>query len=139
MPAGAFESLYRTWTARSATGELADTLLVAAPPGREGEPLGLVTIAIDGPAGQIGLIAVRDEARGRGVGSMLVAAAHRRMLARAAWRATVVTQLDNAAACRLYERSGYRLADLRNFYHFWPGEPAGAAPRAPARPPAENP
>jgi len=134
MPPGAFESLYRTWTTRSALGELADALLVAATPGREDEPLGLVTIKSDGPDGQIGLIAVRDDARGQGVGSTLMAAAHRWMFARDARRATVVTQLDNVPACRLYERSGYGLADLRNFYHFWPEEPTVAVSRAPASP-----
>ena len=50
------------------------------------------------------------------------------MLAHGASRAIVVTQLDNASACRLYERSGYRLADLRNFYHFWPQEAAVTSP-----------
>jgi len=139
MPAGAFESLYRTWTARSANGELADAVLVAAAPGEEADPLGMVTVALDGQTGQIGLIAVRDDARGRGVGSMLIRAAHRWMLGHRARRATVVTQLDNGAACRLYERSGYRLADLRNFYHFWPREPAGTGPRAPARLAANEP
>lgn len=121
IPAGAFDSLYRMWVTRSALGELADALLFAAAPEPEIPPLGMVTIALDGPVGQIGLIAVRDEARGRGIGSMLMAAAHRWMLEHGARRATVVTQLDNEAAWRLYERSGYRLADLRNFYHFWPG------------------
>jgi GNAT superfamily N-acetyltransferase len=106
MPAGAFDSLYRTWTTRSALGELADALLVAAPPGEEADPLGIVTIALDGQAAQIGLIAVREDARGGGVGSMLIRAAHRWMLDRAARRATVVTQLDNGDACRLYERAG---------------------------------
>jgi dTDP-4-amino-4,6-dideoxy-D-galactose acyltransferase len=130
IPAGAFDSLYRMWVTCSALGELADALLVAAPSGLEEEPLGLVTIKIDGPAGQIGLIAVHDDARGKGVGSALIAAAHRWMLARDARRATVVTQLDNVPACRLYERSGYRLADLRNFYHFWPWEPTPAGSQA---------
>jgi dTDP-4-amino-4,6-dideoxy-D-galactose acyltransferase len=31
----------------------------------------------------------------------------------------VVTQLDNVAACRLYEKCGYHLEKLENFYHFW--------------------
>ena len=46
-------------------------------------------------------------------------AAHRWMQQRGAQVAQVVTQLDNRAACRLYERAGYRISRLQHFYHFW--------------------
>jgi dTDP-4-amino-4,6-dideoxy-D-galactose acyltransferase len=131
MPAGAFERLYRIWTARSASGNLADALLVAAFPGDPADPLGMVTISQDGESGQIGLIAVREDARGRGMGALLIRAAHRWMLDHGARRARVVTQFDNGAACRIYERAGYRLSELRNFYHFWLHEPSVIGPHAP--------
>jgi dTDP-4-amino-4,6-dideoxy-D-galactose acyltransferase len=118
----ASESIYRTWMARSVTHELADSVLVAAAPGKESEPLGMVTVSLSNGVGQIGLIAVRGDARGQGVGASLVRSAHRWMADHGACRAVVVTQLDNRSACRLYETSGYRLTDLVNYYHFWPQE-----------------
>jgi dTDP-4-amino-4,6-dideoxy-D-galactose acyltransferase len=127
MPAGTFERLYRTWMARSLSGEAADCVLVAACPGAEADPQGMVTLSRTATSALIGLIAVRDDARGRGVGSSLLRAAHRWMRSHGAARATVVTQLDNRPACRLYESAGYRLAELRNVHHFWPqhASPAG--------------
>jgi dTDP-4-amino-4,6-dideoxy-D-galactose acyltransferase len=83
----------------------------------------MVTASTTDGAGRIGLIAVDDQARGAGVGSLLIRQAHRWMQGRGARQATVVTQLENQPACRLYERLGYHLADVRNYYHFWPLEP----------------
>jgi ribosomal protein S18 acetylase RimI-like enzyme len=80
----------------------------------------MVTVAEADRVGNIGLIAVHERARGRGVGAALMAAAHRWMAGRGAAAATVVTQLDNAAACRLYQASGYGLAGVWHCYHFWP-------------------
>jgi RimJ/RimL family protein N-acetyltransferase len=42
------------------------------------------------------------------------------LLERGASRVTVVTQLENQAACRLYTRCGYQHAEVRDRYHFWP-------------------
>jgi len=38
--------------------------------------------------------------------------------------ATVVTQRDNRSACRLYERNGYSIGRVEQYYHFWPLAPA---------------
>jgi dTDP-4-amino-4,6-dideoxy-D-galactose acyltransferase len=119
FPLESFRSLYRTWIHRCAVGELADAVLVASSPGM-GPPLGMVTISVRDRVGQIGLIAVAEDARGRGVGARLVDGAHERMRRLGAGRAVIVTQLDNAPACRLYEHLGYRLSEVRQTYHFWP-------------------
>jgi ribosomal protein S18 acetylase RimI-like enzyme len=75
--------------------------------------------AVDG-RGSIGLIAVAACARGQGVGSELVRAAHGWMRGRSARESRVVTQLENVAARRLYEHCGYQLHDVQLVYHFRP-------------------
>jgi len=112
-----FEELYRIWIRRSTRGELADVVLVAASPA--GEPVGLVTIAKQDGRGVIGLVAVAEKQRGAGVGAALLTEAHRWMFAKGCTAATVVTQLANTAACRLYERHGYQLVYVKAFYHLW--------------------
>jgi dTDP-4-amino-4,6-dideoxy-D-galactose acyltransferase len=128
IPAARFAQMYQTWIERSTQGELADIVLVASLADTGGEPVGMVTASATDGTGRIGLIAVDDQARGAGVGSLLIREAHRWMQGRGATQAAVVTQLENQPACRLYERLGYHLADVKNYYHFWPLEPAEAVP-----------
>jgi dTDP-4-amino-4,6-dideoxy-D-galactose acyltransferase len=118
LPRAKFIELYEIWMQRSTLHELADVVLVASTaPSADG--LGMVTIARTGETGCIGLVAVHQAARGKGVGSALVQAAHGWMEMHGATRATVVTQLANRPACRLYERAGYRLEEVQHYYHFW--------------------
>ena len=79
IPPAKFEILYDVWIRRSLSGELADAVLIAAGSGAEEHAAGLVTISAVGETGHIGLISVAEEARGQGVGSELLAAAHRWM------------------------------------------------------------
>ncbi|HTM55328.1 MAG TPA: GNAT family N-acetyltransferase [Pirellulales bacterium] len=117
-----FEAMYRVWIERSVSREMADAVLVATA-GRSGASderlAGMVTVAESAGVGKIGLIAVSDSSRGKGIGSSLLLAAHRWMQERGARQARVVTQLDNAAACRLYERGDYSLSALEHIHHFW--------------------
>lgn len=119
FPQPLFELLYKEWIERSCSGDIADVVLVA-PDADGGEPQGLVTVAIKATVGHIGLVAVDAQARGRGLGTALMAAAHSFMAARGCTTASVVTQGDNLAALRLYARMGYRPAERSNVYHFWP-------------------
>jgi dTDP-4-amino-4,6-dideoxy-D-galactose acyltransferase len=98
--------------------ELCDMVLVVQEEGSK-IPLGMVTISIEGDVGQIGLIAVSERQRGRGLGRQLLEAADRWMLSQGAKTAQVVTQLQNVAACRLYENGGYQIEKIEYLYHFW--------------------
>jgi GNAT superfamily N-acetyltransferase len=119
FPREAFEHLYSTWVLRSTFHEIADVVLVAREQDRT--IVGFVTLAKQAEEiGAIGLIAVAASVRGRGVGSLLIEAAHEWMAREGISRAQVVTQLGNSAACRLYERNGYSLTRVENVYHFWP-------------------
>jgi ribosomal protein S18 acetylase RimI-like enzyme len=80
----------------------------------------MITVKVADRIGNIGLVAVAESHRGRGIGSQLIESAHRWMINRGAATTTVVTQAANAAACRLYKRAGYTVAQAENVYHFWP-------------------
>jgi ribosomal protein S18 acetylase RimI-like enzyme len=103
----------------STLGEMADQVLVACGTDPLSDCLGMISYSIVEAGARIGLIAVRDQARGKGIGSALIAAAHREMAKRGARMATVCTQCANVPACRLYERLGYHLDEVQNVYHFW--------------------
>ena len=120
VPEESFQRLYEIWIVRSVLGELADAVFVADRGTDLDDPVGLITVSLTGGQGSIGLIAVDESARGQGVGSQMIHAAHRWLLGRGARNVEVVTQLDNHKACRLYEKCGYTHAELQHVYHFWP-------------------
>lgn len=113
-----FLSLYEIWMLRSMARELCDMVLVVQDQGSD-VPLGMVTVSMEGDVGQIGLIAVSEQQRGRGLGRRLVEAADLWMYNQGAKTAQVVTQLQNVAACRLYENAGYEIKTIEYLYHFW--------------------
>jgi ribosomal protein S18 acetylase RimI-like enzyme len=115
LPAHKCDQLYEVWTRRSLLGELADESLVAH---IDGAPVGLVTYRGHGDYGEIGLVGLAEAARGRGIGSALLAFAHARMAARGLPRSEVVTQTENEGACRLYRRAGYAPTIEGTYYHF---------------------
>lgn len=117
MPRGVFQDLYEEWIRRSCSGEIADAVIEAHSPA--GTLDGMVTVAIDGRVGSIGLIAVDARARGRGLGRALIRKAELFMRANGAEKATVVTQGENRAACGLYEGCGYEVRAVANMHHFW--------------------
>ncbi|MBW2245262.1 MAG: GNAT family N-acetyltransferase [Deltaproteobacteria bacterium] len=118
IPEQAFVRLYEIWLERSSKGEIAEQVLVAR--AADGTPLGLISVVRpDSETGRIGLVGVAEAARGRGVARALVAAAETAMEAGGARRTEVATQLENAAACGLYESFGYEAGTPERAYHFW--------------------
>jgi dTDP-4-amino-4,6-dideoxy-D-galactose acyltransferase len=123
FPKEKFEAMYRLWIERSVNNELADIVLVVPLGDHDGVTDtrlgGMITLSETGGLASIGLVAVAATSRGAGIGSALMHAALRWMQGRGAREAQVVTQLANLPACRLYERSGYRLSRVQHYYHFW--------------------
>ncbi len=115
------DELYTIWTRRSLLGELADETLVAR---IDDQPVGLTTYRVHDGFGEIGLVGMAPAARGRGIGTALLAYTHARLAARGISRAEVVTQTENEGACRLYRRAGYAPIVEGCYYHFhlaWAG------------------
>ncbi len=120
IPLTKANELFEIWTKKSTLGEMAAAVFVAQRADARDAIVGMVTLSRRQDGGQIGLIAVDPNLRGIGVGTALVHSANRWTVAAGLSRGWVVTQRANANACRLYERSGYRLYQLEEIYHFWP-------------------
>jgi len=112
-----FPRLYRTWIERSCHGQIADAVYVI----RYADylPAGLVTLAISGATCSIGLIAVSQEHRRRGLAGMLMQTAEEFSELHNCRQLTVVTQVQNAAAVALYKSAGFVQTDCTSWYHFW--------------------
>jgi ribosomal protein S18 acetylase RimI-like enzyme len=116
MPAGTASRLYKVWVRESFGGVMGDEVLLA----RDASGIaGMVTLKRGTTEGAIGLVAVAERCRGSGVGRVVVSAATARFAALGVQRVSVVTQGENAAACRLYEACGYALAHASLIAHFW--------------------
>lgn len=116
MPNMLMEKMYETWVTNCIKGNMAKQVFVI----RRGSAIaGMVTISEKNGRGDIGLIAVSKKFQGQGLGKVLVYAAQAQFIADGYAEAQVVTQLDNQSACKLYEKTGYKLSQIENFYHFW--------------------
>lgn len=112
-----FRDMYSTWLKKSLSGEMADRVIVAFD--SFNKMLGFVTVKKDGLTGTIGLIAVDEIARGKGVGKLLVNEADKIYQNWGLEKASVTTQGTNLAACSLYEKMGYSLEEEQFIYHYW--------------------
>ncbi|WP_430810975.1 MULTISPECIES: GNAT family N-acetyltransferase [unclassified Carboxylicivirga] len=109
-----FEALYQQWIEKSLRGQMADSVFVAS---IDNHIRGFVTVKKNSNMGQIGLIAVDPSYHGQGIGGALIKAAHKWYAKNGITQASVVTQLDNTGACKLYTKSGYNVAHTQLIYH----------------------
>ncbi|HXI73133.1 MAG TPA: GNAT family N-acetyltransferase [Verrucomicrobiae bacterium] len=112
------EDFYSAWITLEVQGR-AKIVLVAA--SSANAPLGYISCHLDPvrQAGQIGLVGVSPEVRGRGIGKNLVQDAIGWFRTQGAQTVTVVTQGKNQAAQRLYQQCGFLSRDLQLWYHKW--------------------
>lgn len=110
-------TLYETWIRCSCQGD-ADVVLV---PEIDDQPVGYVSchLASEEPHGKIGLVGVKCEARGRGVGQLLVNHALDWFADRGVESVVVVTQGRNIVGQRLYQRVGFLTQSVHLWYHKW--------------------
>lgn len=111
-----FESLYKTWIRNSINKKIADEVLVM---NKDGSINGMITVMNKNGKGMIGLMAVDSRVRAKGLGTILINAAKSWFISRGCQRGMVVTQRKNKAACKLYEKCGFYVRKVENFYHFW--------------------
>jgi dTDP-4-amino-4,6-dideoxy-D-galactose acyltransferase len=126
FPVPKCDEFFGTWIQNSAAG-WADAVFVAQ---WDGAPAGYISCHLSGSTGSIGLIAVDEKARGRGLGHALVETPLAFFQQRGMTRATVVTQGRNIASQRLYQRCGFLTESLHYWFHRWfsPAEASEGAP-----------
>jgi dTDP-4-amino-4,6-dideoxy-D-galactose acyltransferase len=113
-----FIRLYKIWIVRSCLREIADTVLVVKESDR---CCGFVTGTRNESDFKIGLIAVSNAYRKRGIGRRLLAASELHASELGCTTVSVVTQAINHAALRLYESFGFRKKSTLHWYHIWNG------------------
>ncbi|HQO10699.1 MAG TPA: GNAT family N-acetyltransferase [Clostridiales bacterium] len=116
LPYGSYEKLYRIWIEKSAKKNIADSVLVYS---ENNEILGMITVKIIEDRGEIGLLAADYKAQGKGIGSKLICASENFAISRDRNVMEVATQLRNKAACSFYEKNGYSIDRIFNYYHIW--------------------
>jgi len=116
FPIEKFRDLYLAWIRKSLSKEYATDVFVIC---ENGKAIGFVTLNEQKDYGEIGLIAVDSNFRGRRIGQRLVRVAQKIMLQKGYSRMQVVTQGDNIPACQLYEKCGFAVLKQEWFYHIW--------------------
>lgn len=99
-------------------GEGSARMLVAVPEGEdEGKPIGYAVLSVKPSmaswdvgerVGELETLAVAAEARGRGIGTLLIEACQERLRAEGITHWSVVVVEANERATRLYERAGFK-------------------------------
>lgn len=112
-----FQRLYIQWIKRSVSGAIADKVLITRD--QQNSPTSLITLSCKESIGSIGLLAVRPDQQGNGLGFQLVNRALEYFSQKLCTTAEVVTQGTNTAACKLYGKCGFIPFRLSHTYHLW--------------------
>lgn len=111
-----YENLYREWIINSVNKKFAKEVLLYY----DNETIaGLVTLGEKNSIADIGIIAVKSNYRGKGIGKSLIYASENWFLSNNYKTIQVVTQGNNIPACNLYKSCGYKVVQIEYFYHFW--------------------
>jgi dTDP-4-amino-4,6-dideoxy-D-galactose acyltransferase len=81
--------------------------------------LGFISYKIFGDYAIVGLIAVRPEHQGKGVGKKLLAAVENELSYKLIKELRIPTQLKNKQACGFYAKLGYKMIEQISIKHYW--------------------
>lgn len=115
LPADSFERLYKTWINESVNGEFADKVYIYS---HSNKIIGFVTVKIELEVGKIGLIAIDESYRGKGVGKQLIYKVESYLKEEDVKILTVATQKNNSAAMKFYQNIGFKEFESTLIYHF---------------------
>ena len=125
IPKDRANKFYIKWIENSVLGKAADSVLVW----KEDKILGYVTLQKKGAAqrgsargGQIPLLGVSEQARGKGIAKKLLNAALRKFKSWGVRQVVIETQMDNIPALRTYQSVGFKIMDS-HFTFRWSNSP----------------
>lgn len=109
------ERLYHAWIENSLNKSFANEVKVYA----HEEVFGLITLKSKDNDSEIGLIAVDSKHRNQNIGTKLLASAEKYAQENKSNFIKVGTQIENANACRFYEKNHFTPESFTQIYHFW--------------------
>jgi dTDP-4-amino-4,6-dideoxy-D-galactose acyltransferase len=116
FPVHLVDAFYETWIEKSCKGS-ADQVFVFD---MGGKAAGYISCQLlDAATGQIGLVGVNSNWRGKGIGQALVMQALKWFADQGLTKVSVVTQGRNIGALKLYENCGFQTSCLQIWYHRW--------------------
>jgi len=116
FPRSSCDLLYETWIEKSVSG-YADVVFVVD---EHSVPIGYVTCHSDEyTKGHIGLIAIKEDSHGKGLGELLIGKAFEWFSQRNIKIVTVVTQGQNISGQRFYQKCGFWVKGVQIVYHKW--------------------
>ena len=108
-----FRPMYRRWLEK----ELTNGKVFVWPDAIT--PLGMATVGVQDGMGKIGLVAVAEEARGRGIALGLMAAVDDWLRSQGIGECEGVTQGRNLPAQALYRKAGFSCCGQTEVWHVW--------------------
>lgn len=113
---GKFEKMYEMWVKKSVSGEIANVVFGYLV---DEKLAGFITLKLERDTSVIGLVAVNETYRGKGIGSKLLNKVENYSIENNISEIQVATQLDNQMACMFYEANNYKKLNVINIYHIW--------------------
>lgn len=108
-----YEELHKLWITNSVKD---NDLFVSRD---KNKIIGFVSLNQKNNRGNIDFIAVDKLFRGKGLATALLNQAHQWFSENKYKQVQAVTQKENDASCKMYEKIGYVIEKTENFYHFW--------------------
>jgi dTDP-4-amino-4,6-dideoxy-D-galactose acyltransferase len=116
FPTELCDALYETWIEKSCTRN-DETVLVAE---NQDNPIGFISCKlVNQNQGEIGLVGVRPDWQGKGLGLELINEALFWFSGKGVSQVKVITQGRNSQAQRLYQRCGFLTDTIQIWYHKW--------------------
>lgn len=116
FPVGSYERLYSRWVEQSVNRNMASEVFCYM---IEDTPRGLITLNRKEGSGTIGLVAIHEDFQHRGIGSTMMQHVIAYSKKKQVVKLTVATQLENNPACKLYEKSGFKVQSVTDVWHWW--------------------
>jgi dTDP-4-amino-4,6-dideoxy-D-galactose acyltransferase len=111
-----FEELYKKWIDNSILNIFADDLLIYQ---ENNQTMGFVTYKVNENSASIGLIAIKPDFQGKGIGGKLLNFVENTLFHQNINKLLIPTQQTNEAACNFYKKQDYKVHETTFIKHYW--------------------